>query len=103
MTQLIRLNNGQRKPVLGKELRAASGGSSGRDRDREYRRALDWIHSIGMSAGMRPGLERVRTLLEKMGHPEQGINYIHVGGTNGKGSVASLAAAALQEAGLQVG
>lgn len=50
--------------------------------------------------GIRPGLERIRLLLDRLGNPEQSFRTIHVVGTNGKGSTASFLAAILQEAGV---
>ncbi len=52
---------------------------------------------------MRLGLERIEALLAALGHPEAGLRILHVGGTNGKGSVAALSAAILQAAGLRTG
>src|SRR5437773_6073580 len=52
---------------------------------------------------MRPGLERIETLLEALGHPEQRYRLVQVGGTNGKGSVAAMLAAMLKAAGRRVG
>src|SRR5437867_1138270 len=52
---------------------------------------------------MRPGLERIETLLEALGHPELRYRLVQVGGTNGKGSVAAMLAAMLRSAGLRVG
>lgn len=52
---------------------------------------------------MRPGLERIETLLEALGHPEQRYRLVQVGGTNGKGSVAAMLAAMLRSAGHRVG
>ncbi|TFH66975.1 MAG: bifunctional folylpolyglutamate synthase/dihydrofolate synthase [Gemmatimonadales bacterium] len=49
------------------------------------------------------GLERTVALLESLGRPDRVIPVIHIGGTNGKGSVATLVAAALGEAGWRVG
>jgi dihydrofolate synthase / folylpolyglutamate synthase len=54
-------------------------------------------------AGMRLGLERIEALLAALGHPEAELRILHVGGTNGKGSVAALSAAILQAAGLRTG
>jgi dihydrofolate synthase/folylpolyglutamate synthase len=54
-------------------------------------------------AGMRLGLERIEALLSALGRPEAGLRIVHVGGTNGKGSVAALAATILQAAGLRTG
>ena len=39
---------------------------------------------------MRLGLERIEALLAALGHPEAALRIVHVGGTNGKGSVAAL-------------
>jgi dihydrofolate synthase/folylpolyglutamate synthase len=54
-------------------------------------------------AGMRLGLERIEALLGALGRPEAALRIVHIGGTNGKGSVAALAAAILQAAGLRTG
>jgi dihydrofolate synthase/folylpolyglutamate synthase len=53
--------------------------------------------------GARPGLERVRALLAALGNPEDGLRVVHVGGTSGKGSTATVLAGILREAGLRVG
>ncbi len=50
--------------------------------------------------GMQPGLERMVALLEQLGNPQQEWLALHIAGTNGKGSVAALAASMLQGAGL---
>ena len=57
----------------------------------------------GEHAGMRPGLERIEALLEALGHPEQSYTLAQIGGTNGKGSVAAMLAAALKADGRRVG
>jgi dihydrofolate synthase/folylpolyglutamate synthase len=54
-------------------------------------------------SGMRPGLERIEALLAALGHPETGLRILHVGGTNGKGSVSALAEAILRAAGYRTG
>lgn len=53
--------------------------------------------------GMRPGLDNIAALLEYCGSPQDELRFIHVAGTNGKGSVCSLIASVLHEAGLRVG
>ena len=53
--------------------------------------------------GMRPGLERIHGLLAALGHPEAALPSVHVGGTNGKGSVSALTEAILRESGLRTG
>ena len=53
--------------------------------------------------GFKPGFDRVQTLLEKLGHPERKLRYVHVAGTNGKGSVCACTASILKEAGYKTG
>jgi dihydrofolate synthase/folylpolyglutamate synthase len=53
--------------------------------------------------GMRPGLESIGALLAAVGHPERGLNVVHVGGTNGKGSTAAMIDAGLRAAGRRSG
>ncbi len=50
-----------------------------------------------------PGLDRIASLCKKLGHPEHKLNFIHIAGTNGKGSVSAYMACILQEAGYTVG
>ncbi|MEX2222389.1 MAG: folylpolyglutamate synthase/dihydrofolate synthase family protein [Candidatus Rokuibacteriota bacterium] len=57
----------------------------------------------GERAGMRPGRERIEAMLDAIGHPEQAFTIAQVGGTNGKGSISAMLAAALQAAGRHVG
>ncbi len=68
----------------------------------EYREALEWIHGLGRF-GIKPGLERVKAMLELLGNPHQGIRFVHVAGTNGKGSTAAMLASILRVAGYSVG
>ena len=67
-----------------------------------YNEALDWIHSIARF-GMNQGLERIEALLDLLGNPHRSCKYLHIGGTNGKGSTAAFVAAMLEEAGYRVG
>ena len=67
-----------------------------------YNEALNYIHSVSWK-GSRPGLERTVELLEKMGNPQDSLKFIHVAGTNGKGSFCSMTANILKEAGYTVG
>lgn len=50
-----------------------------------------------------PGLARIRQLLEKLGNPQRQLKFVHVAGTNGKGSVCAMLATILQAAGYRVG
>lgn len=54
-------------------------------------------------AEVKPGLERIRALLEGVGNPHERLRTVHIGGTNGKGSVAALCASVLRMAGYRVG
>lgn len=53
--------------------------------------------------GVKWGLERTRSLLVALGEPQRACPSIHIGGTNGKGSVAAMCARVLREAGLRTG
>ncbi len=50
-----------------------------------------------------PGLERVSALLNRLGNPEDKLRFIHIAGTNGKGSVSANIASVLEEAGYKTG
>jgi len=67
-----------------------------------YQTALEKIHSL-LTFGSRPGLDRMRELLRRMGDPQDKLRYIHVAGTNGKGSVCAFLSAVLTEAGYKTG
>ena len=67
-----------------------------------YQEALDYIHSVCWK-GSRPGLERTRELTDRLGRPQDGLKFIHIAGTNGKGSTSAMLASVLQEAGYCVG
>jgi dihydrofolate synthase/folylpolyglutamate synthase len=70
-----------------------------------YREAVARVTGLrgGEMAGMRPGLERIETLLESAGHPERAMTLVQVAGTNGKGSICAMLAATVQAAGRRVG
>ena len=70
--------------------------------EKRYEEALKWIHGLGRF-GIKPGLERMKAMLEKLGNPHQAIPYVHIGGTNGKGSTAAMLASILRTAGYRVG
>ncbi len=53
--------------------------------------------------GQTPGLERIRRLLDRLGRPQDGLRFVHIAGSNGKGSTAALLASALTQAGLRTG
>jgi dihydrofolate synthase/folylpolyglutamate synthase len=67
-----------------------------------YDEALSYIHSVTWR-GSRLGLSRTRELLAQMGNPEEKLKFIHVAGTNGKGSTAAMLASILSKAGYRTG
>ena len=67
-----------------------------------YQEALSYIHSINWTF-CKPGLERISTLCEKLGNPQDSLKFIHVAGTNGKGSFCSMLDTVLRDAGYKVG
>ena len=64
--------------------------------------AVEYIHSITW-LGSKPGLERTLELLSIMGNPQDSLKFVHIAGTNGKGSTAAMTASVLQKAGYKVG
>ena len=67
-----------------------------------YEEALAYIHAVQW-AGHKPGLARTRTLLAAVGDPHKQLKFVHVAGTNGKGSTAAMLASCLRAAGYRVG
>lgn len=66
-------------------------------------RILEDLFAMTFHAGIKPGLERISTLLAGMDDPHLRLSTIHVAGTNGKGSTCSMIASILTEAGYNVG
>ncbi len=64
--------------------------------------AIAYIHS-NFWKNSKPTLDRTRELLAKMGNPEKQLKYVHIAGTNGKGSTAAMTASILQKAGYKTG
>ena len=64
--------------------------------------AIAYIHSVCWK-GSIPGLGRTRNLLDLMGNPQKKLKFVHIAGTNGKGSTAAMTASILQKAGYRVG
>ena len=64
--------------------------------------AIAYIHSVCWK-GSIPGLGRTQELLEKMGNPEKKLKFVHIAGTNGKGSTAAMTASILSRAGYRTG
>ncbi len=64
--------------------------------------AIEYIHSVCWK-GSIPGLGRTQKLLSLMGDPHTKLKYVHIAGTNGKGSTAAMTASILRKAGYKVG
>lgn len=54
-----------------------------------YRDALNFVHSR-LKFGSRPGLDNIRRITELCGNPQCGMRFIHIAGTNGKGSISTM-------------
>ena len=67
-----------------------------------YPEAIQLLYDLQMF-GANPGLERVRTLATLAGNPENKLQFIHVAGTNGKGSTCAILESIYRAAGLRVG
>lgn len=67
-----------------------------------YSETLSWIHGTERF-GSRLGLGRMGRLLHRMGDPHLKVPYIHVAGTNGKGSTTTMIASALTAGGFRTG
>ncbi|MCS6977333.1 MAG: bifunctional folylpolyglutamate synthase/dihydrofolate synthase [Gemmatales bacterium] len=75
-----------------------------------YQQALDFWHKRvnyeqrGMPSDLRElKLDRMRSLLRRLGNPERGLPIVHIAGSKGKGSVAAMLSAVLQAAGMRTG
>ncbi len=67
-----------------------------------YEQTLKYIHNVKWQ-GSKPGLERTKELLKALGNPEKTLKFVHIAGTNGKGSTAACIASVLQKAGYRTG
>lgn len=64
--------------------------------------AIEYIHSLSQF-GIKPGLDRIKALCELLGNPQDRVKFIHVAGTNGKGSTSTMIANVFKNAGYKVG
>lgn len=67
-----------------------------------YRETLEYIHNIPKFNRIL-GNDLLRILLDMMGNPQNDLRFIHIGGTNGKGSTCTMIAEILKQAGYKVG
>lgn len=68
----------------------------------EYKDAVELLTSQGKFY-INLGLERVSSVLELLGNPQDSLKYFHVAGTNGKGSVCAVISSVLEAAGIKTG
>jgi len=69
-----------------------------------YRDAVHHLYALGNEVSTaKLGLDRVRLLLRQLGDPQSACRYVHVAGTNGKGSVSAMIEAGLRAAGVRTG
>jgi len=67
-----------------------------------YKEALNWIHGR-LRFGIKPGLKRMDWMMNRLGSPEEKLQAIHIGGTNGKGSTVTFLRSILEASGYSVG
>lgn len=67
-----------------------------------YEEALKFINEIPWTS-RSVGLHRIKELLDKLGRPDKNLKFIHVAGTNGKGSVCAMMAKVLEAEGYKTG
>ena len=67
-----------------------------------FRETMEYIGQAGQY-GISPGLENIRELCRRLGDPQKGLKFVHVAGTNGKGSVSAFVASVLKCGGYRVG
>ena len=67
-----------------------------------YQEALNYINGTRWM-GSKPGLSRTEELLERLGRPQDKLKFVHIAGTNGKGSCAAMLASILRAAGYRTG
>jgi dihydrofolate synthase / folylpolyglutamate synthase len=63
---------------------------------------LPMFHRVGPAA-YKPGLDNILALSDIIGNPQQHLRFVHIAGTNGKGSTSHLIASVMQEAGFRTG
>lgn len=68
----------------------------------DYKEALEYINGVAWF-GSKPGLERIGELMHRLGDVQNGLKFVHVAGTNGKGSASAMLASVLRAAGYKTG
>ena len=67
-----------------------------------YNDALDFIHTAS-KFGSKLGLQNIKTLMERLGNPQDSLRFVHIAGTNGKGTVTKTISEILKHEGYKVG
>ena len=88
--------------TLRRERKKARSACYMEDADMNYNEAIAYIHGI-YKRGKKDNLLRITELLERMGNPQKELKFVHVAGTNGKGSICVMLACMLRAAGFRVG
>ena len=68
-----------------------------------YEESRAYIRAAELKKGIVLGLENMREMMRRLGDPQDELKYVHVAGTNGKGSVIAYLYSALSGAGYRVG
>src|ERR1700722_17377969 len=69
-----------------------------------YSDSVRYLYSLGNEVlTAKLGLERITTLLQALGNPHLGPRWVHVAGTNGKGSTCAMIESGLRAAGFRTG
>lgn len=71
-------------------------------KDMTYQEVMDYIEELKVY-GSVPGLDNIRNLCDKLGNPQKDLSFVHIAGTNGKGSVLAFLSEVLKEAGYRTG
>jgi len=67
-----------------------------------YKKAVQYLYGL-QKYGIKFGLSKTSNIMKAMGNPHHGQKYIHIAGSNGKGSVAAMLESILIRSGLKVG
>lgn len=73
-----------------------------KDKITSYKDAIEYLYSL-QKYGIKFGLSKTSNIMKAMGNPHHGKRYIHVAGTNGKGSVSAMLESILIKTGMKVG
>lgn len=69
----------------------------------KYTECLEYINLINSKKGISLGLDNIRILCDKLGNPQNELKFVHIAGTNGKGSTLAFISTILKESGYKVG